>query len=133
MLVAVLVATVAAAAAAPPPMPPPPPLPAVPVAAPLPTDDAAAAAAAADALLCAPPDACAGTLLGWLADVAAPAADGGDLIYLRHSLWFLYSSSVVGGRLRMRRNVSRMRIVLAVSLAVRFHTLSRSSCTGECE
>lgn len=39
----------------------------------------------------------------------------------------LYSIGVSGGRFRIRRNVSRIRVVQARSVAVRFHTHSKSS------
>lgn len=49
-------------------------------------------------------------------------------MYFKQSQCILYSIGVVGGRLRIRRSVSRMRDVLATSVAVRFQTLSKSSC-----
>lgn len=48
--------------------------------------------------------------------------------YLRESLWVLYSMTVFGGRFRTRLRVSRMRVVVAVSCAVLFHTEMMSSC-----
>lgn len=33
--------------------------------------------------------------------------------YLRESVWFLYSSMVLGGRFKTRRRVSRIRVVVA--------------------
>lgn len=50
--------------------------------------------------------------------------------YLRESLWVLYSMTVFGGRLRTLLRVSRMRVVVAVSCAVLFHTEMMSSCQG---
>lgn len=55
---------------------------------------------------------------------------GGLQRYLRLSQCGLYSMCVDGGRFRILRNVSRMRFVLVVSVAVRFQMDSRSS--GNC-
>lgn len=44
------------------------------------------------------------------------------------SVWVLYSMMVLGGRLRTRRSVSRMRAVVAWSLAVLFQMEIMSSC-----
>ena len=47
--------------------------------------------------------------------------------YLMLSVWVLYSIMVLGGRLSTRRSVSRMRAVVAWSLAVLFHMEIMSS------
>lgn len=47
--------------------------------------------------------------------------------YLSESPWFLYSRIVVGGRLSTRLSVSRIRLVVAWSLAILFQTLIISS------
>lgn len=49
--------------------------------------------------------------------------------YLMLSVWVLYSMMVLGGRLRTRRRVSRIRAVVAWSLAVLFQMEIMSSCT----
>lgn len=51
--------------------------------------------------------------------------------YLRLSQCILYSIAVVRGIFNILRNVSRIRVVLVISVAVRFHTDKLSSCMGE--
>lgn len=52
----------------------------------------------------------------------------GQHTYLMLSVWVLYSMMVLGGRLSTLRNVSRIRAVVAWSLAVLFHMEMMSSC-----
>ena len=53
--------------------------------------------------------------------------EGVETFYLMESLCALYSVTVPGGRLRTLRKVSRIRLVTAVSLAVRFQIDRMSS------
>lgn len=50
--------------------------------------------------------------------------------YLRLSQCILYSIAVVRGIFNILRNVSRIRVVLVISVAVRFHTDKLSSCVN---
>lgn len=60
-------------------------------------------------------------------DVGVDDEEDIDFKYFNESQCDLYSIGVFGGRFKTRRNVSRIRLVLLISVALLFHTDNKSS------